>query len=151
VGKSTLINRLLGQERQATQDLRADGKGRHTTTRRELLLRPGGGLVLDTPGMRELQLWEGADGIETAFAEIEDLAPSCRFRDCRHANEPGCAVREAVQNGSLGGERLASFRKLRGEIRHLEAKQDKRLRAERKLEERRLCRGHYKQDDKRRF
>jgi ribosome biogenesis GTPase len=130
VGKSTLSNRLVGRDAQATQAVRDDGKGRHTTTRRELIARPGGGLVVDTPGLRELQLWEGAEGVPTAFAEVEDLAARCRFSDCAHEGEPGCAVRAAVADGSLPAERLASYRKLRGEVRHLEARQDKRLLAE---------------------
>src|SRR5205807_92834 len=109
VGKSSLINRLLGRELLATADLRDDGKGRHTTTTRQLLLRPGGGAVIDTPGLCELALWEGGDGVETAFAEVEDLAGRCRFRDCTHRQEPGCAVREAVEAGRLPAQRLESY------------------------------------------
>lgn len=150
VGKSTLINRLLGRELQSTEDVREDGKGRHTTTRRELFLRPGAGLVLDTPGMRELQLWAGAEGVETTFAEVEDLASQCRFRDCRHENEPGCAVNDAVRAGALPAERLHSYRKLRGEIRYLEEKQDDRARADRKREEKRLNAALYRRLEQKR-
>src|SRR5262249_13550868 len=115
-GKSTLINRLIGREAQRVQELRRDGRGRHTTTQRGLILRPGGGLLLDTPGMREVQLWEGAEGVQSTFAEVEELATRCRFRDCAHQSEPGCAVRAAIEAGTLPPERLASYHKLRSEI-----------------------------------
>jgi ribosome biogenesis GTPase len=125
VGKSTLINRLLGNERLATQSVRErDGRGRHTTTRRELLFLPGGGMVIDTPGMRELQLWDDDEGVQTTFDEIENLARDCRFRDCRHGDEPGCAVREAVQTGQLSPERLANLHKLQRELSWLERQED---------------------------
>ena len=117
VGKSTLINRLLGDERMATQPVREhDGRGRHTTTRRELLFLPGGGMVIDTPGLRELQLWENDEGVQTTFDEIETLARNCRFRDCQHQEEPGCAVQEAVRKGELRPERLSSMHKLQREL-----------------------------------
>ncbi len=120
VGKSTIINRLLGREALKTSPVRAeDSKGRHTTSRRELLLVPGGGLLLDTPGMRELQLWSSVDGVAAGFPDIEELAASCRFRDCGHTDEPGCAVRDAV-----APERLASFHKLQREVRSLEIRSD---------------------------
>jgi ribosome biogenesis GTPase len=144
VGKSTLINRLVGRDLQRTNDVRSDGRGRHTTTRRELILRPGGGLVIDTPGMRELQLWEGGEGVPSAFAEVEDLASQCRFTDCAHETEPGCAVLAAVANGSFPADRLASYRKLLGELRHLEARQDQHARAARKRQEKMLTRAGYK-------
>jgi ribosome biogenesis GTPase len=132
VGKSTLINRLLGCDAQAAGDLRGDGKGRHTTTRRELLPLPGGGLVIDTPGMRELQLWESDDGVGEAFVEVEDLAAECRFADCAHKGEPGCAVQAAVARGTLPAERLASFHKLQAELRYLDGRRDGRRRVEEK-------------------
>lgn len=116
VGKSTLINRLLGKELQATQPLRKDGRGRHTTTRRQLVFCASGGMVIDTPGMRELQLWEDDEGLQLTFDEIETLARNCRFHDCRHVNEPGCAVRAAVDQGLLGADRLASLHKLQREL-----------------------------------
>ena len=130
VGKSTLLNCLLGEEVQAVQEIAADGRGRHTTTRRELVLLPEGGLVLDTPGMRELQLWDAGSGIETAFEDVEALAVECRFSDCRHEREPGCAVLAAVDSGGLQLDRLRSWRKLQRELHALELKQSQRLRIE---------------------
>jgi ribosome biogenesis GTPase len=129
-GKSTLINHLIGEERMATQEIRHDGKGRHTTSHRELILVPTGGLILDTPGMRELQLWDADDGIDQAFQDIASLASECRFRDCKHEGEPGCAVLGAIEDGSLPAERLTSYRKLQRELFALEIKQNKKLRAE---------------------
>ena len=125
VGKSTLLNRLVGYEALATQELRRDGKGRHTTTHRELVLVPGGGLVLDTPGMRELQLWEAGEGLERTFEDILALAANCRFSDCAHEAEPGCAVRDVVDPA-----RLESYRKLERELHFLGIKHDQRLRSE---------------------
>lgn len=114
VGKSTLINKLAGQEILATREIREDdGKGRHTTTHRQLLLLPDGGIVIDTPGMRELQL-ESAD-LSRSFMDIEELAEQCRFGDCSHTSEPGCAVRQAIEAGELTAERLESFKKLQRE------------------------------------
>lgn len=114
VGKSTLINCLLGREALATGDIRADDRGRHTTTHRQLLLVPGGGIVIDTPGMRELQL-ESAD-LAVSFADIEELAGHCRFRDCAHDREPGCAVQAAVREGILSAGRLQNYVKLQHEL-----------------------------------
>jgi ribosome biogenesis GTPase len=117
VGKSTLVNWLLGAEVQKTAPVREDdGRGRHTTTHRELILMPGGGILIDTPGMRELQLWSAADGLRNAFPEIEDLAATCRFRDCRHLAEPGCAVTAALRRGALVRARYDSFLALRAEL-----------------------------------
>lgn len=115
VGKSTLINCLLGEQRLATNGLRDDDKGRHTTTHRELILLPGGGMVIDTPGMRELSMWDSGSGIDQAFSEIEELAARCRFKDCSHTTEPGCAVRRALAEGSLSEKRWNSYRKLKAE------------------------------------
>jgi ribosome biogenesis GTPase len=125
VGKSTLINRLVGREAQTTLEVRArDGRGRHATTRRELIRLPGGALLLDTPGWRELQLWADGSGLDQAFEDVSALAARCRFRDCRHEREPGCAVRVA-----LPAERLASYRKLQAELVSLTRRQDERARA----------------------
>lgn len=115
VGKSTLINRLLEEDRLATDGLRNDDKGHHTTTHRELLILPNGAMVIDTPGMRELGMWDAAFGVEQAFMDIEALAAQCRFRNCSHTSEPGCAIRGALQNGELDGRRWQSYQKLKSE------------------------------------
>ena len=131
VGKSTLLNRLLGSEVQTTRAVRqSDQRGRHTTSERHMFVLPGGALAIDTPGMRELQLWEPGGGLEATFDDVESLAARCRFRDCGHGSEPGCAVQAAVAEGSLPRDRLDSFHKLRGELRHLQRKQDERVQAE---------------------
>ncbi len=128
VGKSTIVNRLLGEERQRTRAVRAsDQRGRHTTTHRELVILPAGGLLLDTPGLREIQLWASEEGLATAFEDVEALAPRCRFRDCEHGSEPGCAVRAAVEAGELPEKRLASYHKLRAELRSMEIREDPEL------------------------
>lgn len=131
VGKSTLVNRLLGEERLRTREVRAsDDRGRHTTSARELIALPSGALVIDTPGMRELQLWDSAAGLGGAFADLEELAARCRFGNCGHESEPGCAVRGAVADGSLPAVRLASYQKLQRELVALATRHDKRLEAE---------------------
>jgi ribosome biogenesis GTPase / thiamine phosphate phosphatase len=130
VGKSSLANRLLGTEAQATKTLAEDGTGRHTTTARQLFRLPGGALLVDTPGLREVQLWDADDGIEQAFAEIDELAAGCRFNDCAHMREPGCAVQEAIDEGRLPRERLQSYRALQRELARLARKQDARLRSD---------------------
>jgi ribosome biogenesis GTPase / thiamine phosphate phosphatase len=129
-GKSTLINALLGEERLATGDVRSDGRGRHTTTTRELLVLPGGGILIDTPGLRELQLWDADEGLERAFGDVAELTAQCRFSDCSHETEPGCAIRAALEDGSLPADRWESYVKLQRELAHLERKLDPRLRAE---------------------
>jgi len=127
VGKSTLVNRLVGHNLQRTRAVReSDHKGRHTTTHRQLIVLPGGGLLIDTPGLRELQLWDTGDGLGAAFDDIEGLAPGCRFRDCRHAAEPGCAVKAAVADGRLEERRLESYLELRREQDVLAERQDER-------------------------
>lgn len=131
VGKSSLINRLVGHERQATFGVREDGRGRHTTTSRELILLPGGGLVLDTPGMRLIAPSSDA-GLDAAFADIEALGQHCRFSDCRHEQEPGCAVAGAVEAGVLAQDRLAGFHKLRRELQRHERVADPLARADQK-------------------
>ncbi len=130
VGKSTLVNALVGEEVLATQEVRAgDHRGRHTTAHRELILLPGGGIVLDTPGMRELQLWD-AD-LEQTFGDVEAVAAQCRFNDCSHGREPGCAVRAALADGTLSQERWTSYVKLQRELEALEARRNVLLRKER--------------------
>ncbi len=128
-GKSTIVNKLVGEERLATAGVSRDGSGRHTTTRRELILLPGGGLIVDNPGMRELNLWLADDGLEDAFEDIAELAGSCRFSDCRHESEPGCAVRDAIERGDLDPARLASYRALQQELAELEERLVRRERS----------------------
>jgi ribosome biogenesis GTPase / thiamine phosphate phosphatase len=133
VGKSTLINRLVGSDVQRTREVRArDSRGRHTTTHRELVVLPSGALLIDTPGMRELQLWDTAGSLTETFDDIEALASGCFFRNCRHGNEPRCAVRDAVERGELSAERLDSYHRLQREHDVLEARQDERAQAEEK-------------------
>jgi len=134
VGKSSLTNALLGEGRQATAAVRADdSRGRHTTVRRELIRLPGGALLLDTPGMRAVELWDDGSGLDAAFDDVAALAARCRFGDCRHEREPGCAVRAAVATGDLAAERLASHRKLSREVRAAAVRSDPLARtAERK-------------------
>ena len=129
VGKSTLVNALAGAERMATREVREDdARGRHTTTHRELILLPSGALILDTPGMRELALWDAEAGVAAAFAEttaeVELLAQGCRFRDCAHDKEPGCAVQTALADGRLDPDRWRSFQKLQRELAHTVRRED---------------------------
>jgi ribosome biogenesis GTPase len=146
VGKSSLINRLLGTERQRTRDVRErDSRGRHTTTHRELLWLPDGGLLIDTPGMREVQLWEGS--LSDAFADIVTLGEGCHFRDCRHEGEPRCAVRAAADGGQLDPARLDSYRKLQRELAVQERKQDELAQLQEKKKVKalhRAARQHYR-------
>jgi ribosome biogenesis GTPase len=144
VGKSTLVNALAGEELTATGDLRADGKGRHTTRARELVEMPGGGLFLDTPGMRELRLWEADEGLEAAFADVVAIERQCRFNDCSHEVEPGCAVRAALESGVLDSERFESYRKLQRELARLERLQDKRAGADFRKQWRRMVKSRRK-------
>jgi ribosome biogenesis GTPase len=128
VGKSTLANALLGTTYLATTATRSDSKGRHTTTHRELIPLPGGAVLIDTPGLRGLQLWDAAEGLDRTFAEVEALAAQCRFSDCAHDTEPGCAIRAALAAGTLDERRWESYQKLQRELRHLARRQDARLR-----------------------
>jgi ribosome biogenesis GTPase len=132
VGKSTLVNRWLGDDVMTTKETRVDDdEGRHTTTHRQLLVLPGGGMVIDTPGLRELQLWDaGAAALDATFADVEELAGACRFSDCTHTQEPGCAVLAAVESGELPSERLRSWRKLQRELLAIAMRHDVRLRKE---------------------
>ena len=144
-GKSTLINALLGQDRLATKAVRAsDSRGRHTTRHRQLVPLPGGGLLIDTPGMRELQLWaaaETADPAATSFEDIDAVAVGCHFTNCRHLSEPRCAVREAVAQGTLDPARLESFHKLQEEARSLTARQDVRERIQERAQSKTVARS----------
>jgi ribosome biogenesis GTPase len=131
VGKSSIANGLIGEEVLRTREVREhDSRGRHTTTGRQLVPLPGGGILIDTPGMRELQLWDTGESVAGAFADIDALADGCRFRDCRHASEPGCAVIAAVADGTLAEGRLESFRKLQAEQAYQATQQDERARLE---------------------
>lgn len=124
-GKSTLLNVLAGEERMATREVRAaDDRGRHTTSHRELVLLPSGALILDTPGMRELGLWDADEGVSATFADIEALAAQCKFRDCSHGEEPGCAIRAALDEGILDPGRLYNYEKLQAELAHDRRRQD---------------------------
>jgi len=139
VGKSTLVNRLVGHQMQKTRAVRiSDHKGRHTTTQRQLIIVTGGALLIDTPGLRELQLWDGAGGMDATFDDIEVFGAGCRFRDCRHDAEPGCAVKAAVESGQLDTSRLESYRQLHKERAFLASQQDERAAQERKRQSRAL-------------
>ena len=125
VGKSSLINCLLGAERQQVGAVReSDGRGRHITSRRELVLLPGAGAVIDSPGMRELQMWTDEESLKASFDDIEELAARCRFRDCTHKHEPGCAVRQAIDAGALDEERLANYFRLKKEVHRLASRKE---------------------------
>lgn len=139
VGKSTLINRLLKEERQKVQEVREeDSKGRHTTTHRELIVLPRGGLLIDTPGMRELQLWDAGDGFTDSFSDIEELAAQCRFGDCAHTNEPGCAVKAALADGTIKANRLENYRKIQKERDFLNTRLDTRAQLNKKARDKKI-------------
>ncbi|WP_455660371.1 ribosome small subunit-dependent GTPase A [Pradoshia sp.] len=133
VGKSTLANVLYGEDLLHVHAIREeDDKGRHTTTHRELIVLKDGGIIIDTPGMRELQLWNGEEGIQTSFNEIEELARSCRFNDCRHGIEPGCSVQAAILAGTLDKKRFKSYQKLQKELQYLAKKEKQKERQKRR-------------------
>jgi ribosome biogenesis GTPase len=141
VGKSSIINRLMKVDLQRVRDVRgSDSRGRHTTTTRQLILLPEGGLVIDTPGMRELQLWEDSAQLQSSFHDIDELAERCQYKDCTHENEPGCNVRRAVEEGLLARDRLNSFLKLKREAEYLQSLQSEMKYRERKKSEKRLAR-----------
>ena len=148
VGKSTLINRLLGSEEQKTLEIRdGDDRGRHATTYRRLFVLPGGGLLIDTPGMRELQLWGSDSELEDTFDEIGELSVQCRFNNCGHDTEPGCAVLEAIARGTLAQDRLLNYRKLKREQQFLDRRRDQAVQAEQKKiwkQRHRALKQHYK-------
>ncbi len=138
VGKSTIINRLIGTDVQKTRDVReSDSKGRHTTTHRELVVLPGGGLLIDTPGMRELQLWDVTDAVRETFDDVAALAGHCHFTNCRHRDEPRCAVKAAIADGRLAADRLDSYLKLQDELADLARQQEERA----SIEEKRRSKG----------
>jgi ribosome biogenesis GTPase / thiamine phosphate phosphatase len=150
VGKSTLANALGADQLRATREVRpSDGKGRHATTDRRLVRLPSGALLIDTPGLREVQLWAGAEAVEQTFAEISELAAHCRFRDCRHQGEPGCAVAVAVAAGEIGAERLDSLHRLRREQERLERERDPVAALEHKRKLKQLFRAFEKQQRQR--
>jgi ribosome biogenesis GTPase / thiamine phosphate phosphatase len=133
VGKSSIVNQLIGHEMLRTREVRAsDSRGRHVSTARQLVMLPGQGVLIDTPGMRELQLWDSGDAVGGTFADIEERAAGCRFRDCQHRTEPGCAVRAAVEAGEITAMRLGSFHKLLGEQAYQARQQDERAQIEEK-------------------
>ncbi|HXC77782.1 MAG TPA: ribosome small subunit-dependent GTPase A [Candidatus Acidoferrum sp.] len=129
-GKSTLINRIVGEDVMRTRMIHSSGEGRHMTSHRQLVLLPEGGMIIDTPGLREAQLWEGEAGLANLFEDIEELATRCRFTDCAHNTEPGCAIKAAIADGTLEVVRFNSYRKLQRELRAIAAKSDARIRLE---------------------
>jgi ribosome biogenesis GTPase len=144
VGKSTLVNRFVGRQVVATADTSAGGRGRHTTSHRELVPLPSGAVLLDTPGMRELQLWADEEVLDTTFSEISELAAQCKFSDCAHSTEPGCAIRLALREGRLSHERWTSFCKLQRELRALAIRKDARLRSEQRKKWAKFSKGRRK-------
>jgi ribosome biogenesis GTPase len=141
-GKSTLINRIVGAEVQKTAEVREhDSRGRHTTTHRELLILKTGGLLIDTPGMRELQMWDASGSLDLAFSDVESVAATCHFTNCRHQNEPGCAVREALESGALDKARYESYVKLEKELEYLDSRMDTKLHLKRKDREKKIHRA----------
>ena len=152
VGKSTIVNRLLGREEMLVREIREDDdRGRHTTTARHLVLLPAGGMLIDTPGMRTVLMWEGEEGLSHTFQDIEDLASACKFRDCSHQSEPGCAVLAALESEALDRGRWNSYTKLQREVRHEASKTDVKLRLAETEKWKRIHRQMRKRPDKRRF
>jgi ribosome biogenesis GTPase len=155
VGKSTIINGLIGATVLKAGEVRPkDGKGRHVTTVRQLVKLPSGGMIIDTPGMREIQLWAGGEGLEESFDDIERIARECRFRDCGHGSEPGCAVKEAIEEGRLDPRRLKSYFKLQRELESLAVRKDQRARLHEKSKWKKIAkwsRERNKYDPKRMF
>lgn len=151
VGKSTIVNQLAGEELIRVREIRDDGRGRHTTTARRLVVLPYGGMLVDTPGMRTVLMWEGEEGLAHTFQDVEELAARCRFRDCSHRSEPGCAVRDALETGALDSGRWRSYNKLQREVRHEAAKSDVRLRLAEARRWRRIHLEARRRPDKRRF
>lgn len=151
VGKSTIVNRFVGEEILATRDIRDDGRGRHATTSRHLLLLSEGGMLLDTPGMRELLMWDGQEGLSRTFQDVEAVVANCRFSDCGHEEEPGCAVRDALESGELDAGRYRSYLKLKREVIHQAAKTDIRVRQAEQERWKKIHRAARQRPDKRRI
>ena len=149
VGKSTIVNRLRGEEVMRVKDIRDDDRGRHTTTSRHLVLLPGGGMLLDTPGMRTVLMWEGEEGLKTTFEDVEAIAAQCKFRDCKHEAEPGCAVRAGLESGELDPGRYNNYRKVGKEIAFEARKTDVRLRLEEQRRWKKIHLAARKRPDKR--
>jgi ribosome biogenesis GTPase len=146
VGKSTIINGLLGEERLKTSAVREyDNRGRHTTTFRELIVLPEGGVVIDTPGMREIQMWDNEEGLSRAFGDVEEIAAQCRFNDCQHVNEPGCTIRQALDDGTLDADRYRSYLKMLKELKHLARKKNIAARRRENRAWDKKVRQHFKQ------
>ncbi len=151
VGKSTLINSLLEREKMDVSDISLyKDKGRHTTTHRELSIVPGGGVIMDTPGMREIQLWEGGEGLSELFDDIEQLTLECKFSDCKHDSEPGCAIQAAISAGTLEESRFKSYKKLQNEVNYIARKQDKKLQIEEKKKWKKLISEGKKRSEEKR-
>ena len=129
-GKSTLINYIVGTDVMRTRQIHHTGEGRHMTSHRQLVQLPGGGMIIDTPGLREAQLWEGEQGLVSLFEDVEEMALGCRFTDCAHDSEPGCAIKVALAEGTLQVARFNSYRKLQSELQAIAAKSDARIRIE---------------------
>lgn len=150
VGKSTITNQLKGEAVQKVKAVRqGDDRGRHTTTHRELIVLPNGSLIIDTPGMREIQIWASEDSLHSTFEDIEILAQECRFRDCQHINEPGCAIQQALQDGKLDYSRFSSYQKLQKELDYLSQKQDQKVYLDNKKRWKKVSKSmknHYKRD-----
>nr|HPN39660.1 ribosome small subunit-dependent GTPase A [Melioribacteraceae bacterium] len=137
--KSTLINKLLGYDLQKTNEIRIkDDRGKHTTTRRELIVLPNGAILIDTPGMREFHIWKTTNGLEEVFSEIDEFASECKYKDCKHINETGCAVLKALKEGLISNERYNSYIKLQKEEEYLELKDDKNYFLQKKDKEKKL-------------
>ncbi|HUV29727.1 MAG TPA: ribosome small subunit-dependent GTPase A [Acidobacteriota bacterium] len=151
VGKSTLINKLIGSDRLEVRPVREhDSRGRHTTTSRDMLILPSGGVVIDTPGLREIQMWSDEGGLEQTFDDIESLAARCRFRDCRHEQEPGCAVQAALQDATLDAGRYQSYLKLKRELKHLAMRQNPAEARRAQRQRGKMIRQHFKEVKKQR-
>ncbi len=151
VGKSTIVNRLMGHDVMRVQEIREDDRGRHTTTSRQLVALPGGGMLLDTPGMRTVLMWQGEEGFGRAFEDIEQIAAGCRFSDCKHGTEPGCAVAAALETGALDAARFRNYVKVGREIRHEAMKTNVKLRLEENRRWRRIHMEQRRRPDKRKL